>query len=76
MWLGSDLVLLWGVPHACWGGGMALDLLSTGRTALERSQTGELDICLPEAIFWASKLKYPDRSSTELGLMALTLSSG
>lgn len=53
-----------------------IDSLSTGSTALDTSQTGELAICLPEEIFWDSKLKYSDRSSTELGLMALTLSSG
>lgn len=52
------------------------DLLSTGNTALDRSQTGALDICLPDEIFWANKPKYSDRSSTALGFTAWTLSSG
>lgn len=51
-------------------------LLVVGNTALERSQTGELDISLPDEILPANMLKYSDRSSTELGVTALRLRDG
>lgn len=73
-WCYLLLVFLSQYGHA--EGGERVDLLSTGSTAFDISQTGEVDICLPEEIFCANKLKYPDRSSTALGFTALTLSSG